>query len=345
MVGEGGHSMPICIHCATPLDSLYLRYGRDHIVLSPCTSSICSSPSNTTLTPADPYLEHSLTVVILDLILAKPKAYRHLLFNRSSIFALSGHGGGGGLAKRWFALSLVDAYIRWFYLCVQPPLSHFADTPIGGTRERFGERVVRWIGEWIPLQAGIFFPSLFTPTASPSLLGEEGAIAAVCSSTPIIFTTSNTDELVGHQDILPTLISYLNVLSITLIESLALHISVTLLIRKTGFVRDPWLPSKALLLSQLSPLILLTFVLLWSTKFPHSKPIPTTEQVVPPPEIQTGWMVWIIRTFLTSLNAGVAIGTVLPQTNSAMWWPPLLLAFGWSAQTLTSLGLYSLLSQ
>ncbi|GAC97171.1 mitochondrial import receptor subunit tom22 [Pseudozyma hubeiensis SY62] len=98
-IQSGGFaSMPVCIHCATPIDSLYMRYGKDHIVLSPCTSSICSSTSTSTASTspaagsqspvvlADEYLEHDLPIVIIDLILAKPQAYRHLLFNRSTIF-------------------------------------------------------------------------------------------------------------------------------------------------------------------------------------------------------------------------------------------------------------------
>ena len=33
---------------------------------------------------ADPYVEHDLTIIVLDLILLKQGVYRHLLFNRGS---------------------------------------------------------------------------------------------------------------------------------------------------------------------------------------------------------------------------------------------------------------------
>ncbi|CDR99154.1 hypothetical protein [Sporisorium scitamineum] len=214
--------MPICIHCATPIESLYMRYGQDHIVLSPCTSDICSTSSDTPAkslsTPtgsgsskanavvlADEYLEHDLPIVIIDLILAKPQAYRHLLFNRSSIFAppsttsaatKDGHGlshskglGWGRdvweLAKRIFALSLVDAYIRWFYMCVQPPLATWAESEGGKTK--LSEKLASMVQMHLPIQAGIFFPSLFTPRSTSDL-----AIATVCSATPLFTSTPTT---------------------------------------------------------------------------------------------------------------------------------------------------------
>ncbi len=77
----------MCIHCATPVESLYMRYGKDHIVLTPCISTSCNSDRSGLPVLADEYLEHHMTVVVLDLILAKPKAYRHLLYNRASILA------------------------------------------------------------------------------------------------------------------------------------------------------------------------------------------------------------------------------------------------------------------
>lgn len=503
--------MPICIHCSTSIDSLYMRYGKDHIVLSPCTSSICSPSSsafsstsasnrigarkdNTLIKSdedgkhaaddirghgvqrgsgrgvilADGYLEHDLTIVILDLILAKPQAYRHLLFNRSSIFsphpsadthrkqAADGgptkegktHRRDGGeewrwwlwwrrelwqLAKKFLALSLVDAYIRWFYLCVQPPslsspsaaFSHGVGTVAASSsaQKLLSGRSVTVMHEYLPIQAGMFFPSLFTPRANPTSTqydsssypavdqfggggnagrGEDVAIGAVCSAVPIWQAHSHTAGMIGEtvDSMLPTLVSYINVLIVTLIEALALHVCVGFLtymlvaFRRTPartLKADPLLASKALLLSQLSPLILLTFVLLWSTKFPHhhrhhhhdDRHLSTLSSSDANDganlHVDRGWMIWIIRTFLASLNAGVAIGTILPPTttetkieivkgktdpkppkaqnnssenltsttitrNSTRWWPPLILGSGWIVQSLVSLMLYKYLS-
>ena len=437
--------MPICIHCSTPIESLYMRYGRDHIVLSPCTSDRCAPDAASTATPvlADEYLEHDLPIVIIDLILAKPKAYRHLLFNRSTIFAAPdpdlrsadvlprGERGGkwGGwswaelwtVAKRFLALSLVDAYIRWFYLCVQPVSSLSASTTAVDKGWLSG-RLAALLQAHLPMQAGIFFPSLFTPRASYTTPDEwtsrDSAIHAVCSAAPL-WTHKSIAALKGGQgEIMPTLVSYLNVLLVTLIEGGALQLCVGLLSwvvisrmlagqqqgrsapqeaieaqsedgatgtaahsSSSGSLRnrnrsqpltsqpastpapppqqqpanvDPLLGCKALLLSQLSPLILLTFVLLWSTKFPHASGVAVSGAR----GLDRGWMVWTIRTFLASLNAGVAIATILPtpsstdgrqkgkgkQKGKGRIWPPLILGAGWSVQAAVSLGLYTYLS-
>lgn len=361
--------MPICIHCATPIESLYMRYGQDHIVLAPCTSAICA-PTTTTSSEkasaaaavvlADEYLTHDLPIVIVDLMLAKPQAYRHLLFNRPSIFAgaapssaaagAKDSGGGGGwrevweVGKRVLALALVDAYIRWFYLCVQPPsLLEAGGEGEGEMRGRLFERAAAVVQRQLPVHAGMFFPSLFTPRSTPAA---DAAIAAVCSATPLWSYAANADA----DAVLATLTSYANVLLITLAETLALHTTVSLLTHlTTRWIsperRSPLIASKALLLSQLSPLLLLTFVLLWSSKFPRSHS-PTQEQAQSGTSGR-GYMVWIIRTFLASLNAGVALATVLPKGGGGRVRrvaPALILAAGWSVQAGASAALYGWLS-
>ncbi|SPO22596.1 related to ARV1 - protein functioning in transport of glycosylphosphatidylinositol intermediates into ER lumen [Ustilago trichophora] len=456
--------MPICIHCTTPIESLYMRYGRDHIVLSPCTSATCSPSTSSTaaltgsnVVLADEYLEHDLPIVVIDLILAKPAAYRHLLFNRSSIFAppsppqpfKSKERGSdrrnewyGGelwtLLKRFLALSLVDAYIRWFYLCVQPPSNFPANTISSAVvgAERLSTKVTMWLQDQLPMQAGIFFPSSFTPRATNAVsstgwLGEgEKAIGTVCSTTPLWLAKNVQEGARSGGEMLPSLVSYVNVLLLTLVEGGALQICVGLLtwvavrrllaaqrgqqrpsasstlgkrersmkdssdsstVVNPGVLRnrlpsasptpqthtqphhtpettpqtrfnipfDPLLGCKALLLSQLSPLILLTFVLLWSSKFPHSHSLNSSFDHLNSSHrgaggSDRGWTVWIIRTFLASLNAGVAIGSVLPRSNNArdgkqargneVWWPPLILGAGWTVQAAVSRALYSWLS-
>lgn len=346
--------MPVCIHCATPIESLYMRYGKDHIVLSPCTSSICSSPQTSTASTssasshspvvlADEYLEHDLPIVIIDLILAKPQAYRHLLFNRSTIFTPTSNDAlkhnkeenkrfaarsnvwrdVATLLKRLVALCLVDAYIRWFYLCVQPPPMR-----TDGWEMEEGGKVVGMVQRWLPMQAGMFFPSMFTPRGQ----GEaSGAVGRVCCAIPL-WTSSNSIVAAGNGagEMLPTLISYLNILCITLIESTSLHLCVTLLTHLSiPHLSSPYLPSYALLLSQLSPLLLLLFVLLWSSTSPLT-PTQTT--------LNKGLLVWIIRTFLSSLNSGIALATCLPPSPQrlAKLFPALILAAAWTAQALTS---------
>ncbi|EPQ30227.1 uncharacterized protein PFL1_02343 [Pseudozyma flocculosa PF-1] len=163
--------MPICTTCSRPVDSLFVRYGKDHVVLARCTSAGPASTGPRRAKKqqemqadgdrpkedeedgiddeergcgafADPYLEHGLAIVLLDLMLVKPRAYRHLLFNRPTLtlptdtqILTSQHpltppsqpprDRYTTLLKRLVALLLIDAYIRWFYLCVHHP-SHVA---------------------------------------------------------------------------------------------------------------------------------------------------------------------------------------------------------------------------
>jgi len=68
--------MPLCTHCAESVAYLYTLYhSGNNVRLEQCSS--CRAP-------ADPYVEHDLLVIALDLILLKRGVYRHLLFNRGT---------------------------------------------------------------------------------------------------------------------------------------------------------------------------------------------------------------------------------------------------------------------
>ena len=69
--------MGTCVECARPVPSLYTYSYKQYeqtIRLTPCPS--CNAIA------ADPYVEFEQIIVILDLILHKKQAYRHVLFNR-----------------------------------------------------------------------------------------------------------------------------------------------------------------------------------------------------------------------------------------------------------------------
>ncbi|PWN92024.1 Arv1-domain-containing protein [Acaromyces ingoldii] len=153
--------MAVCVHCSAHTSSLFVSYGPTHLLCTRC--STCGQY-------ADPYVEHEAVIVAIDLILVKPRAYRHVLFNRphlrlprrpdeasgpsnqkrrrstrserrASLSPNSSEGSDGPpssltliasrekwmawwkLAKRFAAILIIDAYLRWFYLCerrVQP---------------------------------------------------------------------------------------------------------------------------------------------------------------------------------------------------------------------------------
>lgn len=62
----------ICIKCMQPVDSLYTVYSNDHIQLTDCP--FCQEI-------VDKYVEIDNVLLFIDLLLLKPGAYRHLVFN------------------------------------------------------------------------------------------------------------------------------------------------------------------------------------------------------------------------------------------------------------------------
>lgn len=61
-----------CVQCGHRVEKLYIQYSPGNIRLVKCEN--CKSI-------ADDYVECELMILIVDLILHRPKAYRHLLFN------------------------------------------------------------------------------------------------------------------------------------------------------------------------------------------------------------------------------------------------------------------------
>ncbi|ESW34070.1 hypothetical protein PHAVU_001G121700 [Phaseolus vulgaris] len=61
-----------CIQCGCPVKTLYVQYSPGNIRLMKCEN--CRAV-------ADDYIECEIMILVIDLILHKPKAYRHLLHN------------------------------------------------------------------------------------------------------------------------------------------------------------------------------------------------------------------------------------------------------------------------
>ncbi|GMM36758.1 sterol homeostasis protein [Saccharomycopsis crataegensis] len=72
----------ICIECSKEVPSLYTRFANDYIKLTYCNNcnAVC-----------DKYVEFDLVILFLDILLLKPQAYKHLVFN-----TLLNHGNDGG---------------------------------------------------------------------------------------------------------------------------------------------------------------------------------------------------------------------------------------------------------
>ncbi|SMN22782.1 similar to Saccharomyces cerevisiae YLR242C ARV1 Protein functioning in transport of glycosylphosphatidylinositol intermediates into ER lumen [Maudiozyma saulgeensis] len=62
----------LCVTCLEPAESLYVTYSNRHIQLTQC--NYCHKP-------VDKYVERDNVILFIDLLLLKPGAYRHLVFN------------------------------------------------------------------------------------------------------------------------------------------------------------------------------------------------------------------------------------------------------------------------
>jgi len=70
--GEG----PRCVGCGGRVKTLFVQYSPGNIRLMKCDN--CKAV-------ADPYIECEFMIILIDLILHKTRAYRHILFNKLSM--------------------------------------------------------------------------------------------------------------------------------------------------------------------------------------------------------------------------------------------------------------------
>lgn len=85
-----------CVECGFPIKTLYIQYSPGNIRLMKC--GICKAV-------ADEYIECEFMIIAIDLILHKPKAYRHLFYNMLSRSALEAL-----FWKLLLGLLILDAY-------------------------------------------------------------------------------------------------------------------------------------------------------------------------------------------------------------------------------------------
>ncbi|ODQ80174.1 hypothetical protein BABINDRAFT_26451, partial [Babjeviella inositovora NRRL Y-12698] len=110
----------ICIECAEPIQCLYSKYKSNYIKATVCQA--CGEV-------ADKYIEFDKVVLFLDLLLIKPQAYRHLVFNSLESDALTmilATHDRLSQWKTWFAryrkinrllvlMFLFEVYLTWAY--------------------------------------------------------------------------------------------------------------------------------------------------------------------------------------------------------------------------------------
>lgn len=74
---------PRCVGCGRRVKTLFVQYSPGNIRLMKCDN--CKAV-------ADPYIECEFMIILIDLILHKTRAYRHLMFNKLSIDSSLGKG-------------------------------------------------------------------------------------------------------------------------------------------------------------------------------------------------------------------------------------------------------------
>ncbi|KAI5673766.1 hypothetical protein M9H77_14130 [Catharanthus roseus] len=90
-----------CVDCGLPIKKLYIQYSPGNIRLMKCEN--CKAV-------ADEYIECEIMIIVIDLILHKPRAYRHTFYNMLSRDTRYSE---GLLWKLSLGFLILDAYIMW----------------------------------------------------------------------------------------------------------------------------------------------------------------------------------------------------------------------------------------
>jgi len=287
--------MPICVHCSTPTQALYVSYGPQHLICTKCKA--CGAF-------ADPYVEHEAIIVIIDLILVKPRAYRHLLFNRKDVFSQNENENKGKstsdatkrhawfqLARHFLALLMVDAYLRWFYLCRDHNTS-----------------------------------------LQESISGDLSTRLLVLWSYFNILRSTCTTMLTLHTIVLVLATSYHRIVRwIAQRQSSSSKCKIDE--NELQRFKMHLIPN-ALLLSSLTPTFLLCLLLLWQP-LSHS---PEDQKQQGEWQWNEASIDWAIRSLVSGLSAGVGLGVVLPlqRTKVGALMATLILMIGWYVQFIVS---------
>ncbi|KAL9933652.1 hypothetical protein V8E36_007310 [Tilletia maclaganii] len=323
----------VCIQCGCPQDHLYLRYPHGGSVRSaPCQASCgqqigtdrhapAQSPQNVVAQrkrPADPYIESDGIIVFLDLVLVKPRAFRHLLFNRplldyersrpahlhkdadqgSEVVALlprvriSTGQAWIRTIRTFAAVQLVDAFLQWYHLC------------------SYGTASTRQL---------VLLPHPLLQAWWPTAFQESRSVLS----------------------------SYILILAAVTFESIALHATVTLILsayttaRKQFHKRPsssadkahgttlfrPHMAVNALVLANVSTCFLLSLILLWESRYRLHRTDNASLSTSNPSRPETHNILEyladrlrsfqpdaVIRHLVASLSSGVALAVVLPRT-------------------------------
>ncbi|ODV97937.1 hypothetical protein PACTADRAFT_427 [Pachysolen tannophilus NRRL Y-2460] len=97
----------ICIECSKATNSLYHKYSSTNLRLTRCSN--CNKIS-------DKYVEYDKVLLFIDLILLKPQAYKHLVYNtnliNTTVIAKQNY---KAIIRILILINLFEVYLNWAY--------------------------------------------------------------------------------------------------------------------------------------------------------------------------------------------------------------------------------------
>ena len=100
---KGHEALPyVCVRCSQPCSALYKRLS---VSLSSIKAMTCTSCGKL----VDPYIEREWLLVVIDCILLREEAYRHILFNVDGLRELSKE----RVVQMLLAWTFLDASLKW----------------------------------------------------------------------------------------------------------------------------------------------------------------------------------------------------------------------------------------
>ena len=144
--------MYVCVECGSSVPYLYREYSAQNLRLAACSK--CHQI-------ADKYIEWETQMVLIDLILNRPEAYRHILFNRGHANRMSKE-----IIKFLTVIFAFDSFDRWYLNSAQVPLPNSAASVVASPVGVFTRWLLPHEHQWIILltslgETAIYISSIF----------------------------------------------------------------------------------------------------------------------------------------------------------------------------------------
>lgn len=239
----------ICIECTHPVTTLYTSYSPTNLRLTACPS--CNKF-------ADKYIEYDRVLIFIDLLLLRPQAYRHVVFNvlaapEADTLAETKE---KGKTKKDSSSSSSSSRQKWVYRLVPDRVAQFCARAAGG---RLHPQTLRI---WVLI-------TLFDVYLTWARAEQQHQTPAASASPPSPLSTppSSASSPFTYFLSLPVLAQYSTFLLFCMADSVVSHATIQLLARWGLGWRDAQALSTALVISSSSKLFPILMVI-WSYDVP-----------------------------------------------------------------------------